>query len=395
LTATATPQVADDIVASFRLRDPWILRAGIERENLFLGCQRVFTQEEKLEHLVARLEQLSGAGIVYSSLIRDLEWLHGELARRGIASFVYHGKLSSDERRSMQRRFTESSDGVVLATNAFGMGIDKPDIRFVLHAQIPRTLEAWTQEVGRAGRDGLPSFCELTYFEEDLAIQQNFLQWANPSLEYLVGVYEALVAWGERLQAKDLDDLRAELLVKERRDGRVLIVLGWLDVLGVTQGSFEERNLRVVKPLDLTELPSFLGTGEKLQADLTSLLSMVRFAGDETTCRRVLLQRHFGLPEPQAPCGSCDGCTEAGRWLAERPVGQGRKSPQAGPPSAGQPEAGGYQRGDWVQVGKYLGQVVQVEGQGRKQILVVEGATDLVRRRVDPRRDRVRRLPPS
>ncbi|MCA9000829.1 MAG: ATP-dependent DNA helicase RecQ, partial [Planctomycetes bacterium] len=225
LTATATPQVAEDIVQSLGLRDPWVLRAGIERNNLYLASHQVFTREERLEHLVARIGSLSGPGIVYSALIKDLEELHVELRRRGIESLVYHGRLSVEERKSMQTRFMESPDALVLATNAFGMGIDKAGIRFVLHAQIPRTLEAWTQEVGRAGRDGEASFCELVYLEEDLAIQQNFIQWANPDLEYLVGVYEVLRGWGERLQAKDLDDLRGELLVKERRDGRIGIVL--------------------------------------------------------------------------------------------------------------------------------------------------------------------------
>ena len=153
----------------------------------------------------------------------------------------------------------KSKDAVVLATNAFGMGVDKADIRFVLHAQMPKTLEAWTQEVGRAGRDGEPSWCEMLYFEEDVAIQQNFVRWANPTLEYLLGVYEALRGWGERLQAKDLDDLRDELLVKNRGDNRVSICLKWLEVLGVTEGSFETHDLRLVRELDPNELPAFLG----------------------------------------------------------------------------------------------------------------------------------------
>ena len=87
-----------------------------------------------------------------------------------------------------------SESHVVLATNAFGMGVDKADIRFVLHAQIPRTLEAWTQEVGRSGRDGVPSLCELVYFQDDLAIQQNFIGWANPTRGYLLG----FPVWGIR-----------------------------------------------------------------------------------------------------------------------------------------------------------------------------------------------------
>ena len=392
LTATATPQVAEDIVASLGLQDPWILRAGIERSNLFLGSHPVFTSDEKLEHLVQRIQSLAGPGIVYSALIKDLEALHVELQRRGIPSLVYHGRLSVDERRAMQERFMGSENALVLATNAFGMGIDKADIRFVLHAQIPRTLEAWTQEVGRAGRDGKPSFCEVVYLQEDLAIQQNFINWANPSLEYVVGVYEVLRGWGERLQAKDLDDLRGELLVKERRDGRIGIVLRWLEVLGVTRGSFEEHNLRLVRELDLDELPEFLGSGEKRQADLQGLLTMVRFAGESEICRRRSLAQHFSLEETQVPCPGCDVCQDPDAYLADRhaPRETG-SSVQSGTDS--EPEAKGFTRGDWVEVGRHLGQVVRVEGTGGRQVLWVESASDLKRRRVDPRRQRVKKLP--
>ncbi|MDF1836828.1 MAG: RecQ family ATP-dependent DNA helicase [Planctomycetota bacterium] len=391
LTATATPKVADDIIASLALKDPWIQRAGIERDNLFLASHPVFTSDEKLEHLVKRIQSLSGPGIVYSALIKDLEALHVELQRRGIQSLVYHGRLSVEERRDMQQRFMESDDALVLATNAFGMGIDKADIRFVLHAQIPRTLEAWTQEVGRAGRDGKPSFCEVVYLQEDLAIQQNFINWANPSLEYVVGVYEVMRGWGERLQARDLDDLRSELLVKERRDGRIGIVLRWLEVLGVTRGSFEEHNLRLERELDVEELPGFLGSGEKHQADLQGLLTMVRFAGESEECRRRSLARHFELDESGVPCAGCDVCADSGSYL-ENHHGPRTPGSDTGRPKVVTQDEVGFQRGDWVEVGRHLGQVVRVEGRGSRQILWVEGASDLKRRRVDPRRQRVKKL---
>jgi len=389
LTATATPRVADDIVRALRLREPFVVRTGIERPNLFLGCTELFRAEDKIPHLAERIRAMDGAGIVYSTLIRDLEALHDELRRRGIHSLVYHGKLSPRERREMQERFMGSEHEVVLATNAFGMGVDKADIRFVLHAQIPRTLEAWTQEVGRAGRDGERSFCELLYFEEDLAIQQNFIAWANPTREYLLGVYETLERWGERIQARDLDDLRDELLVKNRADNRVSICLKWLEVLGVTRGSFETHDLELARRLDPAELPAFVGTEEKHAGDLGGLASMMRFAKDDLTCRRVQLAGHFGLDEPNEhspPCGACDACTESAGWLREgfgarqaRPEEQERSAP--------------FQRGDWVKIdGRHLGHVVSVEGEGKRIRLVVESAGDFRRRRVDPRRSRVERV---
>ena len=413
LTATATTAVAKDICQSLALRDPLIVREGIERPNLFLATTPIELAEEKVPILAERIRQMDGAGIVYSSLIRDLEQLSTELRRQGIPSLVYHGKLSPSERRRMQDRFMSSEREVVLATNAFGMGVDKADIRFVLHAQVPRTLEAWTQEVGRAGRDGQPAWCELLYFQEDLAIQQNFVNWVNPTREYLIGVYETLAGWGERLQVKDLDDLRDELLIKNRGDNRVSISLKWLEVLGVTSGSFETNDLRLERSLDPGELPSFVGSEDKLRADLSSLLSMARFAGESEVCRRVSLAHHFDLSAPTEPCGACDVCTSGVAWRQEhmtpRPCKAQASATQAAhqepktvkPSRSNQvpegeapiPAKPRFERGDWVKIdGRHMGQVVRVDEDKGRVKLLVESASDMKRRTVDPRRQRVTKL---
>ena len=390
LTATATPRVADDILAALRLDDPLVLRAGIERENLFFAATVCDSVEEKVDVLAARLTELGGAGIVYGTLVRDLEHLGTELRRRGLRTLVYHGKLSAEERRRFQERFMESPDAIVLATNAFGMGVDKADIRFVIHYQVPRTLEAWAQEVGRAGRDGQPSWCELLYFEEDLAIQQNFVRWANPSREYVLGVYETLRGWGERVQARDLDDLRQELLVKERRDNRVGISLKWLEVLGVTEGSFETHDLRLARELDPDELPESVGSEAKNENDLRALLGMAHFAREHELPRRVLLARHFDLPEDDLDFG-CDNTADAAAWRKEH--GGGRALAPVEEPAPRVDEDAPFQRGDWVRIdGRHLGQVLRVEGKGARVKLVVESAGDLRRRTVDPRKRKVERL---
>ena len=396
LTATATPRVAEDIQRALRMQDPVVLRAGIERENLFLAATICSTVEEKIDLLAQRLLGMQGAGIVYGTLVKDLEHLQTELRRRGIRTLVYHGKLSARERKQFQEQFMASSDGIVLATNAFGMGVDKADVRFVMHYQVPRTLEAWAQEVGRAGRDGLPAWCELLYFEEDLAIQQNFLRWANPSREYVVGVYETLRGWGERLQARDLDDLRMELLVKERRDNRVGISLKWFEVLGITSGSFETHDLELVRELDLDELPESVGSEDKLENDLRALLGMAHFAREFDLPRRELLARHFALSTEGLAFG-CDNSEDAAAWRAEhctqRPAAQAADVPARDDEPRGD---AAFERGDWVQIdGRHLGQVVRVEGKGSRIKLVVESVGDLRRRTVDPRRKDVKRLEPG
>ena len=398
LTATATPATADDIIGRLALDEPVVIRTGIERPNLFLASQTVFEAEEKIPLLAERVKAIDGPGIVYSALIKDLERLHSELRRRGIHSLVYHGKLSPEERRRMQERFMESEREVVLATNAFGMGVDKEDIRFVLHAQMPRTLEAWTQEVGRAGRDGKPAFCELLYFQEDVSVQQNFVAWANPEREYVLGVYETLRAWGERIAVKDESDLKDELLVKSRHDNRLGISLKWLEVLGVTEGTFETRDLRVVRHLEPGELPESVGSEEKRRADLEGLLAMVRFANGDGRCRRVSISEHFGLESPRATCRTCDACAEPGAWIPEHltPRPEGAPAPQHGDPADTEGETTPFERGDWVKIdGRHLGQVVKVEGSGRRTRLVVESAGDFRRRTVDPRKKHVERLEES
>jgi len=401
LTATATERVAADIASALNLVDPLVIRTGIERENLFLGFERIFLADDKIPHLAKRIQRLQGPGIVYSTLIRDLEKLHDELARMGIPSLVYHGKLSPEERRSMQERFMASSDenpAIVLATNAFGMGVDKADIRFVLHAQVPRTIEAWTQEVGRAGRDGKPSFCETLFFPEDLALQQEFVRWANPDRQFVLSVWSVIESWGERIATKDMADLTSELLLKNRRDNRVAISLRWLEVVGAIGGSFERHDLHVNPAFMPSELPSFVGSEEKLDGDLRGLLKLATLANSEGTCLRAGLADHFDLDIPMAPCGTCSVCEDSDGWASQhmpKPA-QGSFAPEslaaiARVSDGDSPSPPAFQRGDWVRVGRHgLARVLRVEGSGRRTRVTIEDATSLKRRTLDPGREKLR-----
>ncbi len=389
LTATATPDVAADIVKQLQLTDPLIERAGIERENLFLAATSVYDNDAKLDRLAHLIRSIDGPGIVYGAVIRDLHQIKEGLRQRGINCLLYHGELSSHERKQMQDRFMQSENEVVLATNAFGMGIDKANVRFVIHVQIPRNLEAWIQEVGRAGRDGKSSWCELIYQEQDIAIQQNFIQWANPSREFLIGVYRTLENWGERIVTKDLDDLRKELLYKDKADNRVTICLKWLEVLGITEGSFEMDNLRIVKPLDPDHLPEIVGHEDKLKNDLHGLLGLMQFAlNTESNCRRAVIAEHFKLDEIPQSCHACDACVDRDAHLTDhftpRPAGDVQTQVT---------RADHFHRGDWVRVdGRHIGQVIKVHKRGRDIELIVESAGDLRTRKVNIRRQTVEKI---
>ncbi|MEC8251900.1 MAG: RecQ family ATP-dependent DNA helicase [Planctomycetota bacterium] len=392
LTATATPQVQDDIRATLGLQDARLFHTGIARDNLALSVHHALTDQDKLDRLEHVLRRTGGPAIVYCALIKDLRMLETELQRRDFWPMVYHGDLSAHERRTQQAKFQERDDALMLATNAFGMGVDKADIRAIVHWQLPRTLEAYYQEVGRAGRDGQGSFCELLYREEDLVIQRNFTEWANPTADFACDVIDYMVALGDRLHAADVATLRETFLTKNRHDGRVDTVLRLLRAAGCTTGE-AGLDLQLVRGPDAREVEAWLPE-DKRQNDLMGLLKMVRYAS-EPACRKRTIHAHFGFDDDFTDgCGSCDVCVDVAVWQAQqmppsKELTRGRREEQV----QGDDPTHGLQRGDWLDVqGVGLCCVVRVHRHGDRVRVDVERATDLKPRSVDLRRKKWRRV---
>ncbi|HEX4148167.1 MAG TPA: ATP-dependent DNA helicase RecQ, partial [Pirellulales bacterium] len=193
LTATATDAVRRDIIQQLELREPRIFITGFARHNLHYAIEHHTSARRKDEALLAFLAENRGSGIVYASTRKRCEEL-AELirTRTGRSSGAYHAGMASDERRASQDAFMQGASEIVVATTAFGMGIDKADVRFVVHYNLPASLEGYYQEAGRAGRDGLPARCLLLFSAGDWKIQEFFIESAYPSREVVSRVYQFL-----------------------------------------------------------------------------------------------------------------------------------------------------------------------------------------------------------
>lgn len=354
LTATATDEIAGDIAQQLRIPADGVVNTSALRPNLDLRVVPVAKEEDKLAQVLKLVRGTEGSGIVYTATVKAAQAVHAALQEAGEPAGLYHGKLPAAERSAAQEAFMDGAMRVMVATNAFGLGIDKPDIRFVLHYQLPATLEAYYQEAGRAGRDGETARCTLMFLRGDKAIQQFFMAGRYPGEEDALAIVQALRgqpaeggAWNlALLQARTgrprsklqvaLGLLRKDKLVTQARDGSLRLA---------------DKGIPVDRLRELTE-----GYGRKRDLDREALERMVFYA-QTGQCRWRVLLEHLEGESPFERCEHCDNC----RRIQAHEAVVAELLRQAPDQAEDQDEdaAPGFTRGDLVEVRRYGRGVVE------------------------------------
>jgi ATP-dependent DNA helicase RecQ len=214
LTATATPQVRADISEQLGLVDPRVFVAGFDRPNLALRVLHVGTEKEKIATIKNLTLRSTGSGIIYAATRKSVEQVTAKLKLAGLSAEAYHGGMEEGERTRAQESFMRGDTKAIVATNAFGMGIDKSDIRFVAHFHLPGSIEAYYQEVGRAGRDGVDADCVMLFNYADTRTQQFFIEGSHPPPDLISRVYMEIARAGEGRAERTARDIAERLKIK-------------------------------------------------------------------------------------------------------------------------------------------------------------------------------------
>jgi len=303
LTATAKPDVMKEIVTLFGIAANNVVQAGAYRPNLQLAVEQLSRAADRLPRALEFVAGSQGTGIVYTTTVKSAEELHDKLAAAGESVALYHGKLPAARRTQAQDAFMAGDVRIMVATNAFGLGIDKPDIRFVLHYQMPASVDTYYQEAGRAGRDGNDSQCTLLYVRQDRSLQQFFMSGRYPTLDDLQAVHAvlhqpapdggwtagAIVDAVSRPRAKTLVGLsllRSHKAVRRDRTGRFAVA--------------QELSGEALEQL-------LCGYRRRREQDGETLEAMVAYA-QGGRCRWQAVLSAMGEQPASDGCGRCDNC---------------------------------------------------------------------------------------
>jgi ATP-dependent DNA helicase RecQ len=326
LTATATPRVRDEIVIRLRMRAPRVVVAGFDRPNIRLEVRRYADREEKDREVLDDAARRDRPGIVYVATRRRAEELAGALRGRGVPAVHYHGGLGRAERDRSHEAFVSdgaTEPGVIVATSAFGMGIDKPDVRFVLHGDVPGSLDAYFQEVGRAGRDGQPADAVLFYDAADLRLRRFFAASGRVEAAHVEQVLAVL-----EVGSAEMARLRERTgLSRTRLTGAVA---GLEDAGAVERTASGEVRLRTRRAERASLAAEAAKQRERRREGEHERVEAMRAYAEASGCRRQLLLGYFGEAHPGS-CASCDNCRRQDA-LAPRIAARRAPTPDDGAP---------------------------------------------------------------
>jgi ATP-dependent DNA helicase RecQ len=309
LTATATDNVVQDIAAQLGIPRAGVIGSDLFRPNLHYRAENVGRAQDKLPRTLALVKHSEGSGVVYASTIRAAQEVHEALLSTGESAGLYHGRLGAKTRHDTQDAFMQGRIRVMVATNAFGLGIDKSDIRFVLHYQIPPSLDAYLQESGRAGRDSLPAQCTLLFLDGDRSVQQFFLGGRYPRLEDFAAICEKLKSDATHSGGWTQETLLGAVAGNSRK---LLVALNVLVRKGIVERDPQDHLRLVPKAAaigsDSNALAALAQTSQaKRDRDREMLEQMVAYA-QSGRCRWQLLLEHLDGAPMSSRCGTCDNC---------------------------------------------------------------------------------------
>ena len=295
-TATATPDVRHDIASNLGLRDPLVVVTGFNRPNLRLEAVQARGGRDRLEQLQRRLDPGDGRALVYTGTVKGAESTAAAISRWGFPAAPYHGRLPDAGRRRIQEGFASRDLRVVVATSAFGMGVDFPDVRQVIHLGYPGSVEAYYQEAGRGGRDGRPALCLLIHSSKDRDLQVYFIETAFPDVREVVSVHAAYMRLGVwNADPEDLKPLMPEAAWQSFEASRRLL-----------QRAGALRSDGSVGPFDPSRL-DFKQLAALKKHAYTKLGQMIQYT-QIRSCRHAYITDYFGETTTERSCRSCDSC---------------------------------------------------------------------------------------
>jgi ATP-dependent DNA helicase RecQ len=324
LTATAAPPVRAEIVDRLAMRDPEVVVAGFDRPEIRLEVEQhadAYGKDQAvLDRVLAEIGDGRGPGIVYSATRKGTEQIAEELSGRGLRARAYHAGMNKGEREDTQRAWMEDELDVVVATTAFGMGIDKPGTRFVVHAEPADSVDSYYQEIGRAGRDGEPALALLVYRQEDLGIRRFFAAGApaEEELQQVAGLVQAAAAAGIE-DGVDVKDLREETGRGATPLARDLNLLEQVAAVVLDEDGAAHPAAEAPDPGEAAAAARELA--EHHERVDQSRVEMMRGYAETTSCRRQFLLGYFG-EQLDEPCGNCDNCSTG---LAQEAAGLAQK----------------------------------------------------------------------